>query len=118
MVTIEKLKPNGKVKTCRVHDALSDFYRTEAGKENENFLQEIKYNSGTWAPPVSDLHSYRRLSIHSNCLDFIALKPLGYRLRSFVCFCKDELVLSADLIPHLLGAFKLIRVLGKSNNIL
>ncbi|KAL1558881.1 putative late blight resistance protein R1A-10 [Salvia divinorum] len=111
LVTIEKLKPNGKVKTCRIHDALRDFCRTETGKENENFLQEIKCNSGTWAPPVSDLHNYRRLSIHSNCLDFIALKPSGYRVRSFVCFCKDEMILSADHIPHLLGAFKLLRVL-------
>ncbi|KAG6415627.1 hypothetical protein SASPL_123040 [Salvia splendens] len=111
LVTIEKLKPNGKVKTCRIHDALRDFCRTEAGKENENLFQEIKCNNGTWAPPVADLHHYRRLSVHSNCLDFIALKPSGHRVRSFVCFCKDELTLSADHIPNLLGAFKLLRVL-------
>ncbi|XP_057801879.1 putative late blight resistance protein homolog R1A-10 [Salvia miltiorrhiza] len=111
LVTIEKIKPNGKVKTCCIHDALRDFCRNEAGNENENFLQEIKSNNGGFAPPVSDLHKYRRLSIHFNCLKFISQKPLGHRVRTFVCFSKDEFTLPAEDIPHLLSAFKLLRVL-------
>lgn len=111
LVTIAKLKPNGKVKTCRIHDALRDFCRTEAGNENENFLQEIKSNNGGFAPPISDLHNYRRLSIHFNCPQFISQKPLGHRVRTFVCLSKDEFTLPSEDIPHLVSAFKLLRVL-------
>ncbi|KAH6838113.1 hypothetical protein C2S53_001204 [Perilla frutescens var. hirtella] len=111
LVRIDKFKPDGKVKTCRIHDTLRDFCRAEAGNDNENFLQEIKFNNGVFAPPVSELHKYRRLSIHSNCLDFISSKPIGPRVRSFVCLSKDEFTLPPENIPDILAAFKLLRVL-------
>ncbi|XP_047972782.1 putative late blight resistance protein homolog R1A-10 [Salvia hispanica] len=111
LVTVEKVKPNGKVKTCRIHDALRDFCRTEASNANENFLQEIKSKNGGFSPPVSDLDKYRRLSIHFNCLQFLASKPFGPRVRTFACFSKDEFILPAEDIPHMFSAFKLLRVL-------
>lgn len=111
LVRIDKFKPDGKVKTCRIHDTLRDFCRAEAGTENENFFQEIKNNNGVFAPPVSNLNKYRRLSIHSNCLSFISSKPAGHRARSFVCFSKDEFILPQENIPDILTAFKLLRVL-------
>ncbi|XP_057802689.1 putative late blight resistance protein homolog R1B-16 [Salvia miltiorrhiza] len=108
LVIIDKFKPDGKVKTCRIHDTLREFCKTEAGNENENFFQEIKSRNGSFA---SDLHEYRRISIHSNCRGFISSKPAGPRVRSFVCFSKDGFTLSQENIPHILGAFKLLRVL-------
>ncbi|KAH6795260.1 hypothetical protein C2S52_005737 [Perilla frutescens var. hirtella] len=83
----------------------------KAGNDNENFLQEIKFNDGVFSPSVPELHKYRRLSIHSNCLSFITLKPIGPHVRSFVCLSKDEFTLPAEYISYILGAFKLLRVL-------
>ncbi|KAL1552172.1 putative late blight resistance protein R1B-16 [Salvia divinorum] len=108
LVTIDKFKPNGKVKTCRIHDTLREFCRTEAANENENFFQEIKCRNGTFDP---NLDQYRRISIHTNCLKFIRSKPAGHRVRSFVCFSKDGFVLPTENVPHMLGAFELLRVL-------
>lgn len=111
LVTIDKVKPNGKVKRCRIHDALRDFCRTEANSENENFLQEIKSIGGNFAPPLSELDKFRRISIHTKLSEFIELKPLGHRVRSFVCFSKEPFTLEAENIPNILAAFKLLRVL-------
>ncbi|KAL1532689.1 putative late blight resistance protein R1B-16 [Salvia divinorum] len=111
LVTIEKFKPNGKVKTCRIHDALRNFCRGEAGNENEDFFQEIESGNRGFAPPLSDLDKYRRLSIHSKVLEFISSKPSGHRVRSFICVSKDECSLPPENIPDFLAAFKLLRVL-------
>ncbi|KAG6389302.1 hypothetical protein SASPL_150769 [Salvia splendens] len=106
LVTVKKFKPNGKVKTCRIHDALRNFCKGEAGNENENFFQEIESGNGG-----SDLDKYRRLSIHSNGLKFISSKPSGHRVRSFICFSNEECSLPSENIPYFLVAFKLLRVL-------
>ncbi|KAG6388149.1 hypothetical protein SASPL_153348 [Salvia splendens] len=108
LVTVDKFKPDGKVKTCRIHDTLREFCRTEAANENENFFQEIKSRNGTFDP---NLEQYRRISIHTNCLKFIRSKPAGHRVRSFVCFSKDGFILPPESVPHMLGAFELLRVL-------
>ncbi|XP_057802139.1 probable disease resistance RPP8-like protein 2 [Salvia miltiorrhiza] len=110
LVKSVKFKPDGKVKTCQIHDTLRDFCRTEA--EAENFLQEIKYQSeGEFVPSVSQIKTFRRLSIHSNCLEFIQSKPFGPRVRSFVCFSKDKCVVSAENSTKITAAFTLLRVL-------
>ncbi|KAH6832301.1 hypothetical protein C2S53_005650 [Perilla frutescens var. hirtella] len=112
LVRIGKIKPDGKVKTCRIHDTLRDFCTTEAGNERENFLEEIKYNDRVFTPPISDIHKYRRLSIHSNCLDFLSSKlPDSPHLRSFVCIPKDEYTLPQANSSAIPAAFKLLRVL-------
>ncbi|KAK6127625.1 hypothetical protein DH2020_038630 [Rehmannia glutinosa] len=110
LLRIDKRKADGKVKTCRIHDMVRDFCKIEAGKQN--FLQEIKKSSdGGFQPPVSDIHKYRRLCIHSNVLSFLSSKPYGPHVRSFVCFCKDEFNLPNENISAIPGAFKLLRVL-------
>ncbi|XP_047972879.1 putative late blight resistance protein homolog R1A-10 [Salvia hispanica] len=106
LVTVEKFKPNGKVKTCRIHDALRNFCKDEARNENENFFQEIESGNGG-----SDLDKYRRLSIHSKVSEFISSKPSGHRVRSFICFSKEQCSLPSENIPDFLAAFKLLRVL-------
>ncbi|KAI3454371.1 hypothetical protein Pfo_011034 [Paulownia fortunei] len=112
LVRIDKIKPDGKVKTCRIHDMLRDFCKTEAGNERENFLQEMKKSSdGVFEPPVCDVQKFRRLCIHSNVLNFISSKPYGPRVRSFVCFSKEEINLPTENISAIPAAFKLLRVL-------
>ncbi|GFP86244.1 putative late blight resistance protein homolog r1a-6 [Phtheirospermum japonicum] len=100
LVRIDKRKADGKVKTCRIHDMLRDFCKNEASYE----LQEIKMSG--------DLQKCRRLCIHSNyVLNFLSSKPHGPRVRSFVCFNKDEFNLPNDKITAIPAAFKLLRVL-------
>ncbi|KAL7098331.1 hypothetical protein ACP275_09G010600 [Erythranthe tilingii] len=112
LVRIDKIKPDGRVKTCRIHDMLRDFCRTEAGNERENFLQEMKKSSeGIFDPPVCNVHKYRRLCIHSDVLKFLSRKPFGPRVRSFVCFAKEEVTLPTDSSSAIPAAFKLLRVL-------
>ncbi|KAH6756833.1 hypothetical protein C2S53_000572 [Perilla frutescens var. hirtella] len=111
LIKIEKMKSDGKVKTCRIHDTLRDFCRTEAGNGNENLFQEIKFNNGVFAPPDSELQKCRRLYIHSNCLRFISEEPTVPRVRSFVYLSKDEFTLPEENISDFLEAFRLLRVL-------
>ncbi|KAK6123585.1 hypothetical protein DH2020_042674 [Rehmannia glutinosa] len=112
LVRVDKIKPDGKVKTCRVHDMLREFCKTEAGNQRENFLQEMKKASdGGFEPPVSNVQKYRRLCIHSNVLNFISSKPYGPRVRSFACFSKEEITLPTDSVSAIPAAFKLLRVL-------
>lgn len=112
LVRIEKIKPDGAIKTCRIHDLLRDFCITEAGNERENLLQEFKKSGlGVLDPPVTDVQRYRRLCIHSNVPDFILKNPSGPRVRSFVCFSKEEVSLQTDSISVISAAFKLLRVL-------
>ncbi|GER52525.1 NBS-LRR type resistance protein [Striga asiatica] len=84
LIRVEKRNPNGKVKTCLIHDMLREFCKTKAGNEGENFLQEIKKSSeGCFYPLVCDLEKYRRLCIHSDVVEFVSSKPLyGHRIRS------------------------------------
>ncbi|XP_012856917.1 PREDICTED: putative late blight resistance protein homolog R1A-10 [Erythranthe guttata] len=111
LVRVDKVKSDGKIKTCRIHDMLRDFCINEARNEKENFLQEIKKTNEGFAPPISQIEKYRRLCIHSNVLSFISSKPYGHRVRSFVCFSKEDVILPADCISNIPTSFKLLRVL-------
>ncbi|KAK6127632.1 hypothetical protein DH2020_038611 [Rehmannia glutinosa] len=129
LVRIDKRTSDGKVKTCRVHDMIHDFCKTEGGSERENFFQEInKSSDGGFQPPVSCIDKYRRVSIHSEVVEFLSSKPSGPRIRSFVCINKDEVNLwdvGYSTIPNdedefnlpnenisaIPVAFKLVRVL-------
>ncbi|PIN20016.1 Apoptotic ATPase [Handroanthus impetiginosus] len=112
MVIADKRNVNGRVKTCRSHDMILDFCKYEAGKQGENFLQEMKkLIDGGFEPPISELQRYRRLCIHSNVLNFISSKPFGPRVRSFVCFSRDEIIMPIENISDIPTAFKLVRVL-------
>ncbi|XP_057772142.1 putative late blight resistance protein homolog R1A-10 isoform X2 [Salvia miltiorrhiza] len=110
LVRNEKFMPYGKVKTCRVHDMVRDFCCIEAA--NENFLQEIKCNNdGQFTPSTSYTVKYRRLSLHSKCLDFISLRLFGPRVSSFVCLSKDTYFMSPENSSNIIGSFKQLRVL-------
>ncbi|PIN20014.1 Apoptotic ATPase [Handroanthus impetiginosus] len=113
LVTVEKFNVNGRrVKTCRIHDTVLEFCKSEARYESENFIQEMKKSTdGVFEPPISSVQDYRRLCIHSDVLDFISSKPFGPNVRSFVCFSRDEIVLPTENISDIPSGFKLLRVL-------
>ncbi|KAG8368553.1 hypothetical protein BUALT_Bualt15G0057500 [Buddleja alternifolia] len=111
LVRKDKMRRDGRVKTCRIHDMLRDFCKNEAGNEKENFLQEIKKsNEGKFEPSVE---TSRRLCIHSSVLSFVSLKPFvcGPHVRSFVCFSREEITLPTENTSAIPAAFKLLRVL-------
>lgn len=110
LVMVGKRRSNGQIKTCRIHDTLRDFCKKEAMKEN--LFQEIKrFNPATFLSEHPTLDTYRRLCINSNVLDYITCKPSAQRVRSFLSFAKDEIIMPLDLIPSIPKAFKLLRVL-------
>ncbi|KAK4394670.1 putative disease resistance RPP13-like protein 3 [Sesamum angolense] len=111
LVRVDKRRPDGRVKTCRIHDMLRDFCRNEAGSGRENFLQEMKRSSSGFEPSINEVQKFRRLCIHSNILYFISWKPFGPRVRSFVCFSKEEVGLPSEHTSAIPAAFKLLRVL-------
>lgn len=110
LVMVGKLRSNGKLKTCRIHDMLREFCKKEAAEEN--FFQEIRhFDQGTYATSYPASERYRRLSIHSRVSNYISSKPVGPRVRSFLCFSPEETILPAEHISSIPGAFKLLRVL-------
>ncbi|XP_073140169.1 putative late blight resistance protein homolog R1A-10 [Henckelia pumila] len=116
LVMVDKVNPDGKIRTCRIHDMLREFCKNEAGNAKENFFQEMKRSSGgIFDPSVSEVVKFRRLCIHSNVVSFISTKPYGPRIRSFLCFSKEDITLLPENISSIPAAFKLLRVLeGKS----
>ncbi|XP_073140567.1 putative late blight resistance protein homolog R1A-10 [Henckelia pumila] len=116
LVMVEKVSPDGKIKTCRIHDMLREFCKNEAGSTKENFFQEMKRSSGgIFEPSITEVEKFRRLCIHSNVVSFISAKPFGPRVRSFLCLSKEEITLLPENISCIPAAFKLLRVLeGKS----
>ncbi|KZV48521.1 hypothetical protein F511_08420 [Dorcoceras hygrometricum] len=103
-------RSNGKHKTCRVHDMLHEFCKRVAAEEN--FFREIKrFDPGTYVSTNLNLQTYRRLCIHTRVLNYISSKPVGPRVRSFVCFSNEEINLPTEYISSITGPFKLLRVL-------
>ncbi|XP_051123189.1 disease resistance protein RPP8-like [Andrographis paniculata] len=111
LMRVDKRRPDGRVKTCRIHDMLREFCKNEAGSERENFLQEIRMTPEGFQPPVDTVDKYRRICIHSNVVNFITKKPYGHRVRSFVCFSKEEAALPVENTSSIPAGFKLLRVL-------
>ncbi|XP_051144790.1 putative late blight resistance protein homolog R1A-10 [Andrographis paniculata] len=110
LVMVGRFRSNGKIKTCRIHDMLHEFCKTEAAEEN--FFQEIKHSDqGTHSSTNLALEKYRRLCIHTRVLSYIASKPHGPRVRSFLCFSAEENILPVELNSHIPGSFMLLRVL-------
>ncbi|KAK6123508.1 hypothetical protein DH2020_042745 [Rehmannia glutinosa] len=108
LLMVDRVRPDGKVKTCRMHGMLREFCQIKAGSTEINLFQEVR-------KPMKISKQHRRVCIHSHhVLDFFScLQPNNYSpfVRSFLCFSKDELVLlpgQCSLIPK---AFELLRVL-------
>ncbi|XP_058193922.1 putative late blight resistance protein homolog R1C-3 [Rhododendron vialii] len=101
---------SGRIKTCRIHDMLRDLCLRKALEES--FLLEIKEdgsNSSSYPTPgVSVIN--RRLCIHSGVSKYISSKPCGLRVRSFLCFAKNQVNLRREHVGYIPEEFKLLRV--------
>ncbi|KAI3454413.1 hypothetical protein Pfo_011076 [Paulownia fortunei] len=112
LVMVEKTNPNGEVKTCRVHDVVHAFCGSKAAITEQNLFQEIKMSKeGVFNPPVSEVQKCRRLCIHSNLSEFLSGKLNGPRVRSFLSFYNDPIVLKPNYVSAIPDAFNLLRVL-------
>ncbi|KAH6805062.1 hypothetical protein C2S51_029893 [Perilla frutescens var. frutescens] len=112
LVMVDKNKAKGDVKTCRVHDMIREFCKTQAAFAKQNLFQEVKKTTeGTFFPPISDIPNSRRLCIHSYVVDFLRKKPKGPFVRSFLCFSKEPIIFQPDCVPLIPDAFSLLRVL-------
>lgn len=111
LVKADKINSIGMIKTCRVHDKVRDLCKSEA-TEKDNFLQEMtKCGDGEGVKPL--VQNCSRLCVHSDIgtLEFLSSKPYGPRVRSFVCFSRDEINLPLRNSSAMPAAFKLLRVL-------
>ncbi|CAA0838697.1 Unknown protein [Striga hermonthica] len=110
LVIVDKLKSNGDVKTCRIHDTVHDFCKAES-EVKENLFQVLTKNAdGTFTKP-SQNNPHRRICIHSNVLEFFSPEPYAPATRSFLDFSEEEIALPTEDIPKIPGAFDLVRVL-------
>ncbi|KAK4402244.1 putative disease resistance RPP13-like protein 3 [Sesamum angolense] len=83
LVMVDKMKPEGEVKTCHVHDMIREFCKREAALKNQNLFEEIKMSTdGVFESNISEMQKFRRL--------YITLAP--------------------EHIPYIIDTFNLLRV--------
>ncbi|KAL7114582.1 hypothetical protein ACP275_04G129700 [Erythranthe tilingii] len=111
LVVVQKTKAEGGIKTCRIHGMIREFCKYEAAIARHNLFQEINKSMGVFDPRVSEIHKYPRLCIHSYVVDFLRMQPRGPKVRSFLCFSKEAIILPIENIPSIPAAFESLRVL-------
>ncbi|MCD9560335.1 hypothetical protein HAX54_018953 [Datura stramonium] len=112
LVILMQKKSDGQIKTCRLHDMLHEFCRTEAN--NKWLFQEMHLTSDQAIPSIQDKDTCRRLCIQPSILNkFLLEKPYAEHVRSFYCFSSEQkqIELSPNEIKLIHKAFPLIRVL-------
>lgn len=111
LVMVDKIRSSGEIKTCRVHDMIREFCISQAAFAKSNVFQEVKFKEGGFYPATSEISKSRRLCIHSHVVNFLGNKPKGKYVRSFLCFSKQSINLSAAYVTAIPEAFYLLRVL-------
>ncbi|KAL2254089.1 UNVERIFIED_CONTAM: putative late blight resistance protein R1A-10 [Sesamum indicum] len=111
LVMVDKMKAEGEVKTCHVHDMIREFCKREAALKNQNLFEEIKMSKdGVSESNISEVQKFRRLCVHSYVVDFFLKKPKAPKVRSFWCFSKADITLALEHIPFIIDTFNLLRV--------
>ncbi|KAL0356362.1 UNVERIFIED_CONTAM: putative late blight resistance proteinR1A-10 [Sesamum radiatum] len=82
LLTVDKKRSSGGIKTCRIHNMLRNFCKNEARSKKENFLQELKMCDGEFEPSMprklsSSLHPFW-------CLE-VSLLPTSRSSSTFFC---------------------------------
>ncbi|KAH6795179.1 hypothetical protein C2S52_005656 [Perilla frutescens var. hirtella] len=115
LVMVEKIKTNGDIKTCHVHDIIREFCKDQAGWDKRNLFQEVKMTrEGVFHPVISQIGKCRRLSIHFHVVEFIRKRAKGPKVRSFLCFSKETVNLPTECIQAIPETFELLRVIDAS----
>ncbi|KAL0309279.1 UNVERIFIED_CONTAM: putative disease resistance RPP8-like protein 4 [Sesamum radiatum] len=109
LVMVHKMKPEGEIKTCHVHDVIREFCKRQAAFEK--LFQEIRMSKdGVFGRNISELHKFRRICVHSYVVDFFLTRPVGRVLRSFGCFSNSDISLEPEYIKLVMDTFSLLRV--------
>nr|GMD42811.1 putative late blight resistance protein homolog R1B-14 [Ipomoea batatas] len=113
LVTLIKRRADGQIKTCRIHDTLHEFCKSEAARK-KLFLVMDKEQSRL----DENTCSARRLCFHS-CTDdenksSILLSPFGKHIHSLFLSSpqKSEVCLAPDELATIPNIFPLLRVLN------
>ncbi|XP_019192343.1 PREDICTED: putative late blight resistance protein homolog R1B-14 [Ipomoea nil] len=101
LVMAMQRKSNGQIKTCRIHDMLHEFCKSEA--KEENLFEEINMRR--------QLHKIRRLSVRCNVSEILYSGLAAEHVRSLLCFSSNEHELPAVKLAIIREAFPLLRVL-------
>ncbi|KAK1423638.1 hypothetical protein QVD17_18944 [Tagetes erecta] len=110
LVLVEKRRADGGIKTCRIHDLLHDVCVQEA--KDEIFFKEIKdFGPLACSTSINPNPVFRHVSIHSRVSYYISSKPDFSRVRAFLCYGKEETVLSSKQITYVQDSFRFLRVL-------
>ncbi|KAL8547705.1 hypothetical protein ACS0TY_007142 [Phlomoides rotata] len=110
LLMVQKTNAMREVKVCRVHDIIRMFCADEA--EKQNLFRDVKpQEENTGAFKASDMETIRRLCLHSDLDKFFSAKLKGDRVRSFLCFRKDDTDLKAENVSAIYENFVNLRIL-------
>nr|GLL32189.1 putative late blight resistance protein homolog R1B-14 [Ipomoea trifida] len=104
LLMVLKRRADGQIKTCRIHDTLHEFCKTEAA--NKNLFHEM--NGGRF-----ELSKPRRLCVHSSIIEFLTseTKPSSEHVHSFLSSCSNEIEIPNEHLAVIPKSFPLLRVM-------
>lgn len=106
LVMVDKVDSIGEVKTCRLHDTIHAYCTHEAHEQNLFHEIEARSKKGALEP-----QNCRRLCAHSNVDTLLFEVTKITRVRSFLCFYKELVIMDPIYISSISDAFVLLRVL-------
>nr|GLL32197.1 putative late blight resistance protein homolog R1A-3 [Ipomoea trifida] len=105
LLMVLKRRADGQTKTCRIHDTLHEFCKTEGASKNLFYEMEGAKSELKIMP--------RRICVHSTVLDFLKLenKPSSEHVHSFLSFCSNEIEIPNEHLAVIPKSFRLLRVM-------
>ncbi|XP_031100527.1 putative late blight resistance protein homolog R1B-14 [Ipomoea triloba] len=106
LLMVLKRRADGQIKTCRIHDTLHEFCKTEAAAKNLfHEMDGVRLESLKKTP--------RRICVHSTVLDFLKSerKPSGEHVHSFLSFCSNEIDTPIEHLATIPKSFPILRVM-------
>ncbi|XP_057781561.1 putative late blight resistance protein homolog R1A-10 [Salvia miltiorrhiza] len=108
LVVVGEVKPDGQIKTCRLHIAIYGFCKFRAAEQE--FYHEITMSEGVLDSPASLTPNHRRLCIDSCLSEFLSSRPRGPCIRSILCLNNGGKDLSHEDVSTIHKSFKLLKI--------
>ncbi|XP_019164922.1 PREDICTED: putative late blight resistance protein homolog R1A-3 [Ipomoea nil] len=108
-----KRRADSQIKTCRIHDTLHEFCKTEAARQN--LFREIM-DGAKWGEVIIDKNTHR-LCVNSSIMEFLKSggKSSGDHVRSFLSSCSKEVEIPNECLQVIPKSFPLLRVMDVEN---
>nr|GME11920.1 putative late blight resistance protein homolog R1B-14 [Ipomoea batatas] len=105
LLMVLKRRADGQIKTCRIHDTLHEFCKTEAA--NKNLFHEMNGARSELSKTP------RRLCVHSSIIEFLGseTKPSSEHVHSFLSSCSNEIEIPTEHLAVIPKSFPLLRVM-------